>query len=403
MAKDKNISDQEQLNLELDDPLAGAFGDELPGAGAEAAQGAAPAAKAAGSASSSKKKRGARKSAPKTLAEKGEEALNAAETPKKRKKNRPAQIWRNEDLKKAIEDEAGDDIDTDVILSSYLPRRRIKMAAQAILRMDRLRLFLFLGILLVIFLFLMAFLQEKAGNFTINLDRLELYRKGIAISADGDFTNPTARLTASPVINATNIAGSDIPGNVPDIDGDHNGENYMAYTYYLRNAGKEDVALVATVNLVSASKDADNAVRVAIWHNGERTVYARPSADGETPEPGCENFYSDTIVCRFPEDDFKVGYVNKYTVAVWLEGDDPECVDAIVGGAVEFTMKITASNEIETTLLQKYIQDIKDTLTGNKPINPAGTVAPDFQRYENVTWETRRNREDGEATGVNIN
>ncbi|MBQ3921071.1 MAG: hypothetical protein II689_02420, partial [Firmicutes bacterium] len=153
MAKDKNISDQEQLNLELDDPLAGAFEDELPGAGAEAAQGAAPAAKAAGSASSaSKKKRGARKPAPKTLAEKGEEALNAAETPKKRKKNRPAQIWRNEDLKKAIEDEAGDDIDTDVILSSYLPRRRIKMAAQAILRMDRLRLFLFLGILLVIFL-----------------------------------------------------------------------------------------------------------------------------------------------------------------------------------------------------------------------------------------------------------
>ncbi len=391
MAKDKNISDQEQLNLELDDPLAGAFEDELPGAGAEAAQGAAPAAKAAGSASSSKKKRGARKSAPKTLAEKGEEALNAAETPKKRKKNRPAQIWRNEDLKKAIEDEAGDDIDTDVILSSYLPRRRIKMAAQAILRMDRLRLFLFLGILLVIFLFLMAFLQEKAGNFTINLDRLELYRKGIAISADGDFTNPTARLTASPVINATNIAGSDIPGNVPDIDGDHNGENYMAYTYYLRNAGKEDVGYIASVVIESCAKGVDKAARVAVWHNGEKVVYAAPSADG-SPEEGCVNFISDAVVCTFTEENFLIGNVDKYTIVIWLDGDDPECVDAIVGGSIEFSMNVKSANEDDTTLFYKFVQDIVDTLTGNDPISAAGTESPDFTKYHNVTWDTRRNQ-----------
>ena len=154
---------------------------------------------------------------------------------------------------------------------------------------------------------------------------------------------------------------------------------------------------------LAAAGSADKAVRVAVWHNGERTVYAQPSADGVTPEPGCENFFSDQIAYVFYQDDFKVGYVDKFTVAVWLEGDDPECVDAIVGGAVEFTMKIAASNDIDTTLLQKYIQDIKDTLTGDKPINPAGTVSPDFQKYENVTWYTRRNQDGEDGTGIDIN
>lgn len=83
------------------------------------------------------------------------------------------------------------------------------------------------------------------GNFTINLNRLELFRKGIAIAEDGDFTDPTARLTANTVQDATNITLEDLPKDLDDIDGDHNGRNYMAYTYYVRNAGKEDVGYVA--------------------------------------------------------------------------------------------------------------------------------------------------------------
>ena len=74
----------------------------------------------------------------------------------------------------------------------------------------------------------------------------------------------------------------------------------MAYTYYLRNAGKEDLGYVASITLDSCSKGAEEAVRVAVWRNGERTVYAEPSANGE-PEEGCVNFESDTIVCSYEE------------------------------------------------------------------------------------------------------
>ncbi len=48
----------------------------------------------------------------------------------------------------------------------------------ALLRLDRLQLILLSMLLLVAILFIAAFMQEKMGNFTINLDRLELLPPG---------------------------------------------------------------------------------------------------------------------------------------------------------------------------------------------------------------------------------
>lgn len=283
-----------------------------------------------------------------------------------------------------------DDIDVDEVISSYLPMRRTRLLGKSLLRLDRTRLALLLAILIVLILFIMSFFQEKMGNFTINLDRLELYRKGVAIAADKDFSAPTARLTAAPVENATNISGLDLPNNLEDIDGDHNGLNYVAYTYYLRNAGKEDVGYIADLVLEQSSKNAEDAVRVAVWHNGEKKVYAKLAADGN-PEPGTEPFVSNKIVCEFTEEEFLVGNVDKFTVVIWMEGDDPECVDKIVGGSVQFSMRVASYNDEDSTLFQKYVRDLIDTITGNKPISAAGNDAPDLT-YDNVTWDTRRNQ-----------
>lgn len=268
------------------------------------------------------------------------------------------------------------------------PARRF---GAALLRLDKLYLALLGFLLLVAILSIISFMQEKRGNFTINLNRLELFRKGIAISEDSVFMNPTARLTADSVQDATNISIRDLPLDFDDIDGNHNGTNYMAYTYYVCNAGKEDVSYAATITLESCAKGAEDAVRVAVWRNGERTVFAEPSASGE-PEEGCENFISHDIVCTYTEENFLVGNVDKYTIVIWMEGDDPECVDAIIGGSVEFSMDIRGTYEDETSLLYKFVQDIVDTITGDKPINAAGTDAPDYYNRDNITWETRRNQ-----------
>lgn len=317
-------------------------------------------------------------------------------TEKKKKrfgrKKQNDQIVRIEELEKMLE-KYGDDIDPEDIVSMYIPHRGRKQIGAALLRMDKLHLTLLGMLLLVAVLFIFAFMQEKMGNFTINLNRLELYRKGISIADNGDFDGATARLTASTVEDATNISIDDLPEDIDDLDGSHNGKNYMAYTYYVRNAGKEDLGYKASITLDSCAKGAEKAVRVAVWRNGERVVYAAPATDGGE-ENGCKNFKSDDVVCTYTEKKFLVGNVDRYTIVIWMEGDDPECVDSIIGGSVEFSMKIDADYKDETSLLAKFVQDIKDTLTGNKPINAAGNDAPNDSYYtdKEITWKNRRNK-----------
>ena len=320
----------------------------------------------------------------------GEDTPKETSGKKKRPKKNTDHIVRIEELEQ-IMTQSGGELDDEAIVSMYIPRRKAKSLGAALLRMDRMQLFLLIMVITVAFLFILAFMQEKMGNFTINLNRLELYRKGIAISATGDFEDPTARLVVETVQDATNTTLSDLPTNLDDFDGSHNGRNYMAYTYYVRNAGKEDVNYVARVVLNACAKGAEQAVRVAVWRNGERVVYAMPAADGGDEED-CVSFESDKIVCTYTEENFLVGNVDKYTIVIWMEGEDPECVDAIVGGSVEFSMTIDAMDSDETSLLVKFIRDIKDTLTGDKPISAAGNEAPSYYNEGEVTWENRRNQ-----------
>ena len=319
------------------------------------------------------------------------------EHPKKRKKrlrkkDRVDQIIRIEELEELMS-KAGDEVDPETIVSMYMPHRKRRRIGAALLQLDRLNFLLLILLLVAAILFITAFMQEKMGNFTINLNRLELYRKGISISETGNFEDATARLTAGNVQDATNISIDDLPGDLDGQEGSHNGKNYMAYTYYLRNAGKEDLGYIATITLDSCAKGAEKAVRIAVWRNGERVVYAAPATDGKDEE-GCTSFESDNLVCTYTEKDFLVGNVDRYTIVIWMEGDDPECVDSIIGGSVEFSMHIDADYDDQTSLLWKFVKDIKDTLTGDKPIDAAGNEAPNGSYYPDreITWSTRRNK-----------
>ncbi len=311
---------------------------------------------------------------------------------KRIKKEASEQIVRIEELE-ALMQKYGNDVDPETLVSMYLPHRKRRKLGAALLQLDRMHLLL-LGLLLAVaVLFIAAFAQEKMGNFTINLNRLELYRKGISIADNGDFDGATARLVANTVQDATNISIDDIPADVDGVDGGHNGKNYMAYTYYVRNAGKEDLGYIASITLDSCAKGAEKAVRIAVYQNGERIVYAAPADDGGT-ENGCENFLSDKIVCQYENKDFLVGNVDRYTIVIWIEGDDPDCVDAIIGGSVQFSMSIDADYDDHTSLLWKYVKDIKDTLVQDKPISAAGNEAPNGSYYPDrkITWDTRRNK-----------
>ncbi len=297
---------------------------------------------------------------------------------------------RVKELEEALAED--EDIDVDAIVSMYMPKRRMARIGQALLRIGTLQKVLICVALFMAVLFGISFMQENMGNFTINLNRLELFRRGVAIADNSQFEGATARLTAEAVSDGTNIAADDLPNNLDEIDGSHNGKNYVAYTFYIRNAGKEDLSYNAKLKIASASKGVEKAARVCVYRNGEPTTYAAPAANGGN-EAGCENFESDEVVYHLANDTFKVGYVDKYTVVIWLDGDDPECIDNIIGGAVEFAMDFDSDGAEDTSLIMKFLQDIADTLTGTDPINASGTDAPDYYKNNTVTWDTRRNQE----------
>lgn len=304
---------------------------------------------------------------------------------------------RAKELQKALE-EYGDEIPPELI-SMYMPNRKAKRIGSALLRLDKITIALLALIAIVIVLFILAFSQEKMGNFTINLDRLELYRRGVSISTDGDFTDPTAKLEASAVQDATNTTLEDLPENLDEIDGDHNGRNYVAYTYYVRNAGKEDLKYKATVAVESSTKGAVDAARVAVWKNGERTIYAAPTKDG-TPEKDTVAFESKDLACSYEVDDFLVGNVDRYTVAIWLEGEDSDCNDSIIGGSLQFSMNIDAIGTDDSSLVGKFVRDIKESIFGGKHIGTSGTDVPDYYHdANNITWDNRRNKDDKKEEG----
>lgn len=196
---------------------------------------------------------------------------------------------------------------------------------------------------------------NKAGRFTVSLVPNQY---GIQLADTESFDEPTLNLSAAPVEEMDNITKAWLLnkngelGNDPtyadfaDLDkvwGEHNGKNYLAYTFGVRNAGEnpEDViSYRATLNLENQYKGADEAVRVMVFRNGKPTVYAKPrTTDGKLESFAADkNFLDEDIVFEDIRSDFEVGETDRYTVVIWLEGEDPECVNAIMGGEAKFSM-----------------------------------------------------------------
>ena len=67
-------------------------------------------------------------------------------------------------------------------------------------------------------------------------------------------------------------------------------------------------------------------------------------ADGMA-ERGTTPFVSDDVVFANSVESFDAGQVIKYTLVIWLEGDDPECLDNIMGGTVKMSMHFSVEEE----------------------------------------------------------
>ena len=78
---------------------------------------------------------------------------------------------------------------------------------------------------------------------------------------------------------------------------------------------------------------------MAIYQNGEKTVYGKTKSNGKGKESDCdEEFLASTVVMRTQKEGFEPKDRDKYTVVIWLEGNDPDCLDNIIGGTIKFNM-----------------------------------------------------------------
>lgn len=242
-------------------------------------------------------------------------------------------------------------------VSYVIPHRRLKKAAKRLVRSNKLLLAALGFSIIILIMFAISFMQENLGGFTINLNTVQMYRKGISLDTDDTFKNATSRLKIPTLKRGTNISINDIDfDKLKDINGDASAMDYIAYGFYLKNGGIDPVNYTYCINCVTKAKGAEKAIRVAVCVNGEWTVYAAPKADG-TPEDGTEVFVStDTImesVCK----DFQVGAINKYVIVMWLDGDDPDCTDDIIGGGIKMTMDFDTGKH-EKVSLKDYFKHL---------------------------------------------
>ena len=197
-----------------------------------------------------------------------------------------------------------------------------------------------LVLLSIIYLFL--YVVYDGGRFTVSLDKNLSNRKNIYLSEDGSDAAKTRQLSADTIDYMDNISIKWLPDNLDEeAVGAHNGENYIAYTFYVVNAGEEAVNYWYEIDIDDTVRNVDEAVRIMIYHNGEPTVYAKKNSATKKAEPDTEMFVSETIAVLEQRKKLKPKSKDKFTIVVWIEGDDPECLNDLLGGEIKMHMDIT--------------------------------------------------------------
>ncbi len=245
-------------------------------------------------------------------------------------------------------------------------------------------------VLVLLLMWIMTWLLTTIGDLVITVDSAAA-KKGITIASNADGSDSTTKLSALMASDVTNITYDWLPATLDiEADGSHNGRNYLAYTFYLTNNGKDKLDYQSTLQSVKAAKDADEAIRIMVYKNGEPQVFAKEnrgltSSDG-SPEPYekifkkevPENFTPPTpeelekaaeapqnkepvnhtdeeiVIQPFVDaqtvfnttvEGIEPGQTDKYTVVMWVEGEDPECLDVIRGGYVKLMWFFNIADE----------------------------------------------------------
>ena len=193
-------------------------------------------------------------------------------------------------------------------------------------------------------------MYNRYGSYTVTVNKFDNLNYSIALTEFmiEDPDNPgkiipgksVARLNSKASEQIHDMDGETLPDDIDKIDGEHNGDNYIAYTYYLVNNGEKTLTYEYNLYIVNTTNGVEKGVRVRLYENGVATTFARTKTDGSGPEEGTEAFMGDTTIVRKQVSNFRPGSYTKFTIAIWIEGNDFDTTDDIIGGQFKVDMKI---------------------------------------------------------------
>lgn len=213
---------------------------------------------------------------------------------------------------------------------------------------------------LLIIVYVTSLLFTQYGNFSISVKDFGDSSYALSLCENDTFNKATSKLSAQQVANVNNITYTNLPDNLNDVNGSHNGENYLAYTFYVKNSGEKDCSYKYSMVITQATAGVDAAVRVRIYfnpryyvasenaynHSGNYVDYAKPKTGGngvaevDPGNRGMTNFISNDVISEVQTDNFKPGDISKITVVIWLEGEDPDCTNDVLGGRFKTDMNL---------------------------------------------------------------
>lgn len=208
-----------------------------------------------------------------------------------------------------------------------------------------LGIFFFLSIVIVLALFL----GQDAGNFVVQVEDGTV-KKTLKITESVENPEYRTRLEGNGYLNLSDTTYSMFDDKIDSYivsGGDYvdEGACVYAYTFYVLNDNDEALDIKATLSYSNVTRNLDKAIRVMTvsTYAGKRVYQAHDEIEKDygAEYPMVEEFaseeecYNEILLGVEPNE-----YI-KYSVLFWLEGNDPDCVDSILGGTIKFSLKLS--------------------------------------------------------------
>lgn len=216
-----------------------------------------------------------------------------------------------------------------------------------------------------ILIILVMLLGNQSGNFVVKVESGDA-NKSIAITDSYEDRVYTNKLVANGIEGMTNTTPRWF------LDGDTEEEQNIGlkklttelgntiddstayiYTFLIVNTGNNAVSINLEMNVSNTSNGVDDAIRVMSYNDDSESINIYQKADVNDTvyayyptQPTLflsENVVYNESVTVLPTTDPEKPSFIKYSVIFWLEGQDPECTEAIFNGTIKFSLKCSVS------------------------------------------------------------